>query len=170
MKTRLQNQNQNFAILKIALNRATPSAYARSRHPLLKSVFRSKKGPLGVELWSFYYRKKQSKCHILLWRNLGLHPLQTFYVTGHPVINFRDILRAVAGTPLCPAKDIFIRRPLWSHQAARLFRVPPFCSPILGFTWCRGSTPPGNPHSRKVKVPTSTRKCDSVAVSESKEQ
>ena len=47
-------RNQNFTIKQIALNRVLTLADCRYRRPLSESVFRSQKGPLGVELWSFY--------------------------------------------------------------------------------------------------------------------
>ena len=53
-------RNQNFTILKIALNRVLTLAACRSRRPLSESVFRSQKAPLGVELWSFYCKKRIS--------------------------------------------------------------------------------------------------------------
>ena len=45
---------------KIALNRVLTLADCRSRRPLSESVFRSQKAPLGVELWSFYCKKRIS--------------------------------------------------------------------------------------------------------------
>ena len=51
-------RNQNFTIKKLALNRVLTLADCRSRRPLSESVFRSQKGPLGVELWSFYCKKR----------------------------------------------------------------------------------------------------------------
>ena len=53
-------RNQNFTVKKITLNRVLTLADCRSRRPLSESVFRSQKGPLGVELWSFYCKKRIS--------------------------------------------------------------------------------------------------------------
>ena len=53
-------RNQNFTILKIALNSVLTLPDCRSRRQLSESVFRSQKAPLGVELWSFYCKKRIS--------------------------------------------------------------------------------------------------------------
>ena len=53
-------RNQNFTIFKIALNRVLTLPDCRSRRQLSESVFRSQKGPFGVELWSFYCKKRIS--------------------------------------------------------------------------------------------------------------
>ena len=48
------------ACCHIALNRVLTLPDCRSRRQLSESVFRSQKGPLGVELWSFYCKKRIS--------------------------------------------------------------------------------------------------------------
>ena len=50
-------RNQNFTIKQIVLNRVLTLAACRSRRPLSESVFRSQKGPLGVELYSLLQEK-----------------------------------------------------------------------------------------------------------------
>ena len=53
-------QDQKIFVFKIALNHVLTLPDCRSRRPLSESVFRSQKGPLGVELWSFYCKKRIS--------------------------------------------------------------------------------------------------------------
>ena len=60
-KLRIQGRMQIFEKMsQMALNRVLTLPDCRSRCQLLGSVFRSQKGPLGAELWSFYCRKRIS--------------------------------------------------------------------------------------------------------------
>ena len=55
-----QDAKPEFRFFKIALNRVLTLPDCRSRRQLSESVFRSQKSPLGVELWSFYCKKRIS--------------------------------------------------------------------------------------------------------------
>ena len=57
-KHNLQIQGRMQFFEKMALNRGLTLPDCRSRCQLSESGLRSQKGPLGVELWSFYCRKR----------------------------------------------------------------------------------------------------------------